>query len=58
MNKKLLSISAFLLISISIFAQKPQKLTSNQIFEKIQKLNFLGTAFEQILISKSIKMPK
>ena len=28
----------------SIFAQKPQKLTSNQIYEKIQKLNFLGTA--------------
>jgi LmbE family N-acetylglucosaminyl deacetylase len=35
---------AFLLISTSIFAQKPQKLTSNQIYEKIQKLNFLGTA--------------
>ncbi|MFT5214789.1 MAG: LmbE family N-acetylglucosaminyl deacetylase, partial [Patiriisocius sp.] len=34
----------FLLISTSIFAQKPQKLTSNQIYEKIQKLNFLGTA--------------
>lgn len=28
----------------SISAQKPQKLTSNQIYEKIQKLNFLGTA--------------
>ena len=37
-------ILAFLLISISIFAQKPQKLSSNNIFEKIQKLNFLGTA--------------
>jgi LmbE family N-acetylglucosaminyl deacetylase len=35
---------AFLSISISIFAQKPQKLASNQIYEKIQKLNFLGTA--------------
>ena len=34
----------FSLISISIFAQKPQKLASNNIFEKIQKLNFLGTA--------------
>ncbi|WP_405606122.1 PIG-L family deacetylase [Polaribacter sp. Asnod1-A03] len=44
MNKNLLSIAAFLLISISIFAQKPQKLTSNQIYEKVQKLNFLGTA--------------
>tara|TARA_B110000046_G_scaffold24024_1_gene23133 strand:- start:1493 stop:4009 length:2517 start_codon:yes stop_codon:yes gene_type:complete len=44
MKKSTLSIVAFLLISISIFAQKPQKLTSNQIYEKIEKLNFLGTA--------------
>ncbi|MEE9407614.1 MAG: PIG-L family deacetylase [Polaribacter sp.] len=44
MKKLLLSISALLLISISIFAQKPQKLNTNQVFEKIQKLNFLGTA--------------
>ena len=44
MKKYLLSISAFLLIAISVFAQKPQKLTSNQIYEKVQKLNFLGTA--------------
>jgi len=44
MKKLLLSTLAFLLISISVFAQKPQKLTSNQIYEKIQKLNFLGTA--------------
>ncbi|QVY65443.1 PIG-L family deacetylase [Polaribacter sp. Q13] len=44
MKKFLLSTLAFLLISVSVFAQKPQKLTSNQIFEKIQKLNFLGTA--------------
>ena len=44
MKKHSLFISVFLLISISIFAQKPQKLTSNQIFEKVQKLNFLGTA--------------
>ena len=34
----------FLLISTAMFAQKPQKLTSNEIYEKIQKLNFLGTA--------------
>tara|TARA_R110001592_G_scaffold164460_2_gene398611 strand:+ start:78 stop:2597 length:2520 start_codon:yes stop_codon:yes gene_type:complete len=33
-----------LLIFSSVSAQKPQKLTSNQIYEKIQKLNFLGTA--------------
>ena len=44
MKKFSLSTVAFLLISISIFAQKPQKLSSNQIYEKIQKLNFLGTA--------------
>ena len=44
MKKFTLSIVAFLLISISIFAQRPQKLTSNQIYEKIEKLNFLGTA--------------
>ncbi len=44
MKKITLSIVAILLISISVFAQKPQKLTSNQIYEKIQKLNFLGTA--------------
>jgi LmbE family N-acetylglucosaminyl deacetylase len=44
MNQFLLRTFAFLLISTSIFAQKPQKLTSNQIYEKIQKLNFLGTA--------------
>ena len=44
MKKLLLSISAIFLISVSIFSQKPQKLSSNQIFEKIQKLNFLGTA--------------
>ncbi|MBU3012151.1 PIG-L family deacetylase [Polaribacter vadi] len=44
MKKKILSISVVLLISISVFAQKPQKLNSNQIYEKIQKLNFLGTA--------------
>ena len=44
MKKNTLLILAFLLISTSFFAQKPQKLTSNQIYEKIQKLNFLGTA--------------
>ncbi len=35
---------AFLLIITSVVAQKPQKLTTNQIYEKIQKLNFLGSA--------------
>ena len=33
----------FLLFSASIFAQQPKKLNSNQIYEKVQKLNFLGT---------------
>ena len=32
------------MLSVSILAQKPQKLSSNQIYEKVQKLNFLGTA--------------
>ena len=32
------------LFSVICTAQKPQKLTSNQIYEKVQKLNFLGTA--------------
>jgi LmbE family N-acetylglucosaminyl deacetylase len=44
MKRFLLSILSFLLISISICAQSPQKLSSNQIYEKIQKLNFIGTA--------------
>ncbi len=44
MNKISLSVLATFLISLSIFAQKPQKLTSNQIYEQVQKLNFLGTA--------------
>jgi LmbE family N-acetylglucosaminyl deacetylase len=44
MKKLLLSIGTFLLISMSIFAQKPQKLSTNQIYEKLQKLNLLGTA--------------
>ncbi len=44
MKKILHSFLVILLISTSILAQKPEKLTSNQIFEKIEKLNFLGTA--------------
>jgi LmbE family N-acetylglucosaminyl deacetylase len=44
MKKIIFFTLAFLLISVSVFAQKPQKLTSNQIYEKVQKLNFLGTA--------------
>lgn len=43
MHKKVLFLFSFLLISTSINSQKPQKLTSNQIYEKIQKLNFLGS---------------
>lgn len=44
MNKVLLLIVVFFQISIATFSQKPEKLTTNQIFEKIEKLNFLGTA--------------
>ena len=44
MKKIVFLILSFLLISNSFFAQKPQKLASNQIYEKLQKLNFLGTA--------------
>ncbi|QTE22625.1 PIG-L family deacetylase [Polaribacter cellanae] len=44
MKKFLFFVSVFLLISTNIFAQKPAKLNSNQIYEKVQKLNFLGTA--------------
>ncbi|CAM1340316.1 PIG-L family deacetylase [Tenacibaculum amylolyticum] len=44
MNKKTLIFISFLLITTSVIAQKPQKLTSNQMYEKLQKLNFLGTA--------------
>jgi len=45
MNKFYIYISvSFLFISIMSFGQKPAKLTSNQIYEKIQKLNFLGSA--------------
>lgn len=44
MYKKPFFFLCFLLISVSIIAQKPQKLSSNQIYEKIQKLNFLGSA--------------
>lgn len=44
MHKKVLLLLSFLLISLTINAQKPQKLTSNQIYEKVQKLNFLGSA--------------
>ena len=44
MKKIVFLILSFLLISTSFLAQKPQKLASNQIYEKLQKLNFLGTA--------------
>ncbi len=44
MNKKTLIFISFLLIFSSAIAQKPQKLNTNQIYEKVQKLNFLGSA--------------
>lgn len=42
-NKILLFLSVTFIFNYS-FSQSPNKLSSNQIFEKIQKLNFLGTA--------------
>ncbi|WP_299672247.1 PIG-L family deacetylase [uncultured Polaribacter sp.] len=44
MKRILLILLLLSATSNTIFAQKPQKLTTNQIYEKIQKLNFLGTA--------------
>ena len=44
MKNLLLFISAFLLIFTPAYSQEPSKLTAYEIFEKIQKLNFLGTA--------------
>lgn len=41
MNRSFTSIFIFL-ISIITFAQAPQKLTSVEIYEQVQKLNFLG----------------
>jgi len=42
--KNWIIIFLFLLVSFQISSQKPSKLSSNEIYEKIQKLNFLGTA--------------
>ncbi len=42
--KKRFLIPLFCVALSTVFAQKPQKLTSNQIYEKVQKLNFLGSA--------------
>lgn len=44
MKNLLLFISAFLLTYTPASSQEPSKLTASEIFEKIQKLNFLGTA--------------
>ncbi len=44
MKKRILILFPFLFLFLSLQAQKPQKLSSNQIYEKIQKLNFLGSA--------------
>jgi LmbE family N-acetylglucosaminyl deacetylase len=44
MKRNFLLLFALILISSAVDAQKPKKLTSNQIYEQIQKLNFLGTA--------------
>jgi LmbE family N-acetylglucosaminyl deacetylase len=44
MNKYTCFTLLSLLFSTITIAQKPQKLNSNQIYEQLQKLNFLGTA--------------
>ena len=44
MHKDTFLSIGLLLISMNLLSQKPEKLTSNQIFEKVQKLNFIGTA--------------
>ena len=44
MKKILLFILATFAVVSTSFAQKPDKLSSNQIYEKVQKLNFLGSA--------------
>jgi len=44
MTKQSFFVFYILLVSFSFSAQKPKRLSSNQIYEKIQKLNFLGTA--------------
>ncbi len=44
MKKQLLVPFVFALTFFSAIAQKPKKLTTNQVYEKIQKLNFLGSA--------------
>jgi len=44
MKKYIYFMLLAVLFSTIAIAQKPQKLNSNQIYEKVQKLNFLGTA--------------
>ena len=44
MRKLLLFIFVTYAIVSTSFAQKPDKLSSNEIYEKVQKLNFLGSA--------------
>jgi len=43
MRKVVIFFTFLLYLSHTVFAQAPNKLNSNQVFEKIQKLNFLGT---------------
>ncbi|MCH2218097.1 MAG: PIG-L family deacetylase, partial [Flavobacteriales bacterium] len=44
MRKSPLFLLLLLLVTTVVGAQKPHKLNSHQIYERIQKLNFLGTA--------------
>jgi LmbE family N-acetylglucosaminyl deacetylase len=38
-----LRLFLFLLLSVNLFAQAPKKLSSNEIYHEVQKLNFLGS---------------
>lgn len=44
MRNQLTFLFAFSLCFVSLFAQKPQKPTSSEIYHNLQKLNFLGSA--------------
>src|SRR5690606_29520117 len=41
--KMKLRLFLFLLLSVNLFAQAPKKLSSNEIYHEVQKLNFLGS---------------
>lgn len=44
MKKIILAVLIFTLSTVTVFAQQPTKLNTSEIYEAVQKLNFLGTA--------------